>query len=176
MTRPRTLRRTVSITAVAVMLTVSGCAIHQSAGPVPQVPAVTANPSAAGALPGPDALAEVLYRLSDPDVAGADKVALIADAKPSDAEAIGKFAIALRDSGDLPLHLDITGLSWSDRDPGNVIADVTVNTAHPDTGFSFPMEFTVHDGRWQLSATTAKTLLALSTEQPTSGSPVPPPR
>jgi hypothetical protein len=124
-------------------------------------------------LPAPEALTDVLYRLSDPEVAGADKLALVEGAKPADAATIDKFATALRDGGYLPLNLDAADLSWSDRYPGNVTADVTVNTANPETGaFSFPMEFKPHDGGWQLSQETAKTLLAFGKAH-TSAAPTP---
>ena len=81
--------------------------------------------------------------------------------KPADAATIDKFATALRDGGYLPLILEVTGLAWSDRHPGYVTADVAVKTANPDTSeFHFPMEFKPAGEAWQLSADTAKTLLA----------------
>lgn len=76
-------------------------------------------------------MTDVLYRLSDPEVPGADKLPLVEGAKPADAATIDKFATALRDGGYLPLNLEAADLGWSDRYPGNVTADVTVNTANP---------------------------------------------
>lgn len=152
-------------TALVAVLALSGCGGHEQAEPATEVPlplttTVSAEPPSAP-LPAPEALTEVLYRLSDPDVPGSDKVNLIESAKPTDAETIDKFATALKDGGYLPLNLEVTDLTWSDRHPGNVTADVTVGTANPDTGaFSFPMEFKARDGAWQLSQETAKTLLA----------------
>lgn len=163
-------QRRAVIIALAAVLALSGCAGRQPVQPaaeVPPAPATTAPAEPpASAMPAPEALTDVLYRLSDPDVPGAQKVDLIEGAKPSDAGTIDKFATALRDGGYLPLNLDAAGLTWSDRYPGNVAADVTVTTANPDTGaFSFPMEFKPRGGAWQLSQATAKTLLAFGNAQ-----------
>lgn len=152
-------------TAVAAVLALSGCGGHPPVEPAAEVPLTTETTPPpeppASALPAPEALTDVLYRLSDPEIPGAEKVNLIEGAKPTDAGTIEKFATALRDGGYLPLNLEAAGVGWSDRNPGNVSSDVTVNTANPDTAsFSFPMEFTPHDGGWQLSQETAKTLLA----------------
>ncbi|RRR45924.1 hypothetical protein EHH44_08560 [Mycolicibacter terrae] len=167
-------------TALAAVLALSGCADHrQAAEPaaeVPSPPSTTTVLAPVSAMPAPEALTDVLYRLADPDVPGADKVTLIEGAKPSDSATIDKFATALRDGGYLPLNFDAAGLTWSDRHPGNVTADVTANTANPDTGaFTFPMEFTPHDGAWQLSQETAKTLLAFGKAHAGSPAPAAPP-
>ncbi|MGV0625359.1 hypothetical protein [Mycolicibacter minnesotensis] len=166
------------------MLALSGCSSHPghpAAELVAQEPSpssiVTTPASAAPAavLPGPEALTDVLYRLSAPDVPGSEKVQLIEGAKASDAATIDKFATALKDGGYLPLNLQAAGLDWSQRSPGNVSADVTVTTANPETGaFSFPMEFKPNDGGWQLSEDTAKTLLAFGNAR-TEGEPAPAP-
>ncbi|MGV0733028.1 hypothetical protein [Mycolicibacter sinensis] len=177
MSRQRIALSTVS-TALAAVLALSGCAGHrQPAEPPAEVP-VTATTTVAAEppsspLPAPEALTDVLYRLSDPEIPGAEKVSLIESAKPTDAATIDKFATALKDGGYLPLNLDAAGITWSDRHPGNVTADVTVNTANPDAGgFAFPMEFTPRDGGWQLSHETAKTLLAFGKAH--AGSTAPP--
>lgn len=159
-------RHRIALTAaLAAVLVLSGCGGHQSTAPAAEVPEPTTTSAApappASPLPGPDVLTDVLYRLSDPEVPGAEKVDLIEGAKPTDADTIGRFATALKDGGYLPLNLDAAGVTWSDRHPGTVTADVAVNTANPDTGgFFFPMQFTPHNGGWQLSQETAKTLLA----------------
>lgn len=162
--------------ALVAVLALSGCGRHQPAQPPAEIP-LTATMTTAGEppsapLPAPEALTDVLYRLSDPEVPGAEKVPLIEGAKPADAETIGKFATALKDGGYLPLSIDAAGVTWSDRQPGYVTADVTVN---PDTGgFSFPMEFKPHAGSWQLSQQTAKTLLAFGRTHAGSTAPVTP--
>ncbi|NDJ88527.1 hypothetical protein GWR20_05035 [Mycolicibacter kumamotonensis] len=173
-------QRIVVSTALAAVLALSGCTGHQSAPPPPaEVPTTStttapAEPPASG-IPAPEALTDVLYRLSDPDLPAADKVGLIENAKPTDAETIAKFGTALKDGGYLPLNLEAAELTWSDRHPGNVTADVTVNTANPDAGgFTFPMEFTPHDGSWQLSQETAKTLLAFAKAHSGSSTPATP--
>ncbi|MEZ0381361.1 hypothetical protein [Mycobacterium sp. pW045] len=165
-------------TALAAVLALSGCASHpQPAEPPAEVPVTATTTLAAepqsSPLPAPEALTDVLYRLSDPEISGAEKVSLIESAKPTDAATIDKFATALKDGGYLPLNLETADITWSDRHPGNVTADVTVNTASPDAGgFTFPMEFTPRDGGWQLSHETAKTLLAFGKAH--AGSTTPP--
>lgn len=161
---------------MVAVLALSGCGGHEPP-PAAELP-LTASTSTlppeppASALPSADALTDVLYRLSDPAVTGAQKVDLVEGAKPTDAETIDKFAKALNDGGYLPLNLEATGITWSDRHPGNVTADVAVNTANPDTGgFSFPMEFKPNDGGWQLSQETAKTLLAFGKAHAGSSAP-----
>lgn len=161
--------RNIVSTAVAAVLALAGCGHHEATQPAAELPLTSttvATVTPASPLPAPEALTDVLYRLSDPEVPGAEKVPLIEGAKPTDAETIEKFAPALRDGGYLPLSLEVAAITWSDRYPGNVTADVTVSTANSATGgFSFPMEFTPHDGRWQLSQATAKTLLAFGKAQ-----------
>ncbi len=171
-------RSTVAAALAAATVLLSGCTGHQPAEPVAEIPVASTTvpvqvPSSA--LPAPEALTDVLYRLSDPAVPGADKLALIEGAKPADAATIDKFATALKDGGYLPLSLEAAALGWSDRSPGNVTADVTVNTANPATGtFFFPMEFTPNHGDWQLSQATAKSLLAFGNAKTSSTEPAPP--
>lgn len=162
--------------ALAAVLALSGCGGHPPAEPVTAAPvASTTTPQApTSALPAPEALTDVLYRLSDPAIPGAEKVNLIEGAKPTDADTIAKFATALNDGGYLPLNLDASAPTWSDRHPGYVTADVTVNTANPDTGgFTFPMEFRPRDGGWQLAQETAKTLLAFGKAHAAAPAPAP---
>lgn len=171
-------RIAVSAALAAAALVLSGCGGHQPPEPVAEIPVTSTTvpvQAPSSALPAPEALTDVLYRLSDPAVPGADKLTLIEGAKPADAATIDKFATALKDGGYLPLSLDAAGLGWSDRYPGNVTADVTVNTANPASGvFSFPMEFTPNHGDWQLSQATAKSLLAFGNAQAGSTTPAPP--
>ncbi|RDH79321.1 hypothetical protein DVS77_07790 [Mycolicibacterium moriokaense] len=155
----------------------AGC--DSGAPPAPSEPPSTTAvaspvaPPASSPLPPPDALTDVLARLSDPAVSGADKVALVELATADDAAALDKFAKALGDNGALPLTFEAVDLKWSETEPGNVVATVNVTTANkpPDT-FSFPMEFTpVRDG-WQLTRKTADLLLDFG-EGATATSPPP---
>lgn len=172
-------RITAAAALAAAALALSGCNGHQSAEPVAEVPVTSTTvpvQAPSSALPAAEALTDVLYRLSDPDVLGADKLALIEGAKPADAATIDKFATALNDGGYLPLNLDAAGLGWSDRNPGSVTADVTVNTANPGSAaFAFPMEFKPNHGDWQLSQATAKSLLAFGNAQASGTTPAPAP-
>lgn len=158
------------------VLALPGCGHQQPEPPAepPPITTTTAAPAPSSPLPAPEALTDVLYRLSDPAIPAADKVALIEGAKPADAQTIDKFATALRDGGYLPLNLEAAEVTWSDRVPGHVTADVTVNTANPDTGaFTFPMEFAPADGGWQMSQDTAKAVLAFGKAHAGGNEPAP---
>jgi hypothetical protein len=149
--------------AIVVALVPSGCAHGASPSAVPQASSAPASVAAAqaAALPAPEALTGVLYRLADPTVPGAEKLDLIGGAKPADAGAVDKFTTALKDGGYLPLTFNAADIAWSDRDPGNAVATVDITTPNPNShGFSVPMEFTPHRGGWQLSQRTAAMLLA----------------
>ncbi len=119
----------------------------------------SAAPSASP-LPPPEALIDVLNRLSDPAVPGADKVGLVEMATADDAAALDKFGKALADNGALPLTFEAVEEKWSETETGNVVATVNVTTANKPPGkFSFPMEFApVRDG-WELTRKTANLLL-----------------
>ncbi len=98
-------RITVTAALAAAALVLSGCNGHQPAEPVAEVSVTSTTvpvQAPSSALPEPEALTDVLYRLSDPEVPGADKLALIEGAKPADAATIDKFATALKDGGYLP--------------------------------------------------------------------------
>ena len=111
-----------------------------------------------------------MYRLADPAVPGADKIALVQDGTTTDAAALDAFAAALRDGGFAPVSFRAQDLRWSDAAPGAVLATITVtgrDAASPDgaeparTGaFTFPMEFRTGPGGWQLTRDTAEMLLA----------------
>jgi hypothetical protein len=146
-------------------------------------PAPTPSPPAAGAptpppapvsspLPPPNVLTDVLYRLSDPAVPGADKVGLVEYATADDAAALDRFGRALADGGALPLSIEATDLKWSESEPGNVLATVTVTTANQPAGrFTFPMEFAPMRERWQLDRKTADLLLELGQAPPPAAPP-----
>lgn len=156
-----------------------------SSGTAPPAPSstpllVAAPPTAP--LPVPEALVDVLNRLVDPNVAGVNKVSLLEGATPESATTLDKFINALRDNGYLPITFAANNLAWSDKNPANVVATVSVNTAkRPNGAFTFPMEFTPFQGGWQLSRRTAEMLLALGnspalTPTPSSRTlPLPPP-
>lgn len=156
---------TVIAAATAAAITLAGCA-HRPAPTLPaEAPATSATPTSTvrpdAALPAPDALADVLYRIADPALPGADKLVLIESATPADTADLEKFTTALRDSGYLPLTFEVTNVGRSDRNPGNATANVNITTHSPDSGqFTFPMEFTSHADGWQLSRQTAELLLA----------------
>jgi hypothetical protein len=151
--------------AVVVALGLSGCSHGESASPSSSVPLPSSAPAAApqaAVLPAPEALTDVLYRLADPAVPGADKLNLVEGAKPDDTATLDKFATALKDGGYVPLTFEATDIAWSEQDPGNATATINVTTPNPETsGFSFPMEFTPRGDGWQLSQKTAEMLLAL---------------
>ena len=121
----------------------------------------------------PEVLIDVLARLSDPAVPGADKIDLVELATADDAAALDKFGKALADSGALPLTFAATDLKWSETETGNVVATVDVTTANKPPGkFSFPMEFTPVRDQWELTRKTADLLLDFGNAQ-TATSPPP---
>jgi hypothetical protein len=131
------------------------------AAPETETTSVVASAAPASSpLPAPEALIDVLNRLSDPAVPGADKIGLVELATADDAAALDKFGRALADNGALPLTFEAVDLRWSESEAGNVVATVNVTTANKPPGkFSFPMEFApVHD-RWELTRKTANLLL-----------------
>lgn len=149
--------------AFVAVIGVSAC--DSSPPPAPSAPSSTAAVTAPSApvsspLPPPEALTDVLARLSDPTVPGADKIDLIELATAGDAAALDKFGHALADNGALPLTFDATDLKWSEAEAANVVATVNVTTANQPPGkFSFPMEFTPVRDKWQLTRKTANLLL-----------------
>ncbi len=104
----------------------------------------------------------MLGRLADPNVPGANKLNLVEGATADSAATIDKFTNALRDNGYQPMTFTADNLAWSDKNPADVVASVTVRTERANNGvFTFPMEFTPTQGGWQLSKRTARMLLAL---------------
>jgi len=169
-------------TAVAA-IGLSGCshkepkvASTSPSAPVPAAssPVIVAPPTAP--LPPPEALTEVLNRLADPNVPGSNKVSLVEGATPESAAALDKFTNALRDNGYLPMTFTANNVAWSDRNPSNVMATVSVHTPRGNNGaFTFPMEFTTFQGGWQLSRRTAEMLLALGNSPSATAPPPSPP-
>jgi hypothetical protein len=174
------LRHTAILSAATIVaaLGVSGCSAHAPESAATSSTSATAAPAQAQTvtLPDPAALIDVLNRLSDPAVAGSDKLPLVEGATDDDAAALDKFAKALQDNHMLPLAFAATDLVWSPDVPGNVTANVQATPAAPGVGaFSFPMEFRPVGPAWQLSRQTADLLLALGTTAQGSSEPAPAP-
>ncbi len=175
------------IAAALAAIALSGCSSHQpriaSSASSPAVPVTSAPvvaPAPTAPLPAPEVLTDVLSRLADPNVPGIDKVNLVEGATPESAAGLDKFTNALRDNGYLPMTFAAKDIAWSDKNPSNVMATISVDTAQANNGnFTFPMEFTPFQGGWQLSRRTAEMLLALGTSPapttPPSSPPLPPP-
>ena len=156
-----------SAATIVVALSLSGCSDHaepkSTQSPFAQSSTALAPPAAnAAPLPAPEALTDVLYRLADPAVKGADKLQLVENTTPADAATIDKFAAALRDGGFTPLTFTASEIRWSDRRPDDALASINVTTSNPANpgNFTFPMEFRQDKGAWQLSRETADMLLA----------------
>jgi hypothetical protein len=163
-----------AVLAFALLVIALGSACggkSRSAAPAPPPPATTtsiAAPEPAAPLPPPEVLTDVLYKLTDTSVPGAQKVNLIEGATADNAAQIDKFGKALQDNRYTPLDFTAENIAWSDTDAGNVNADVTVHSQNPalGRGFTFPMEFRPFQGGWQLSRTTGDILLTLGQNQP----------
>jgi hypothetical protein len=114
-------------------------------------------------LPPPEALTDVMARLTDPNVPGADKLDLIQNATPDDAATLDTFTKALRDSGFMPLSFEARDVTWMQSQPGSVTANVVVKSANAQPGrdFTFPMDFVPAHGSWQLSRQTADMIMKL---------------
>ena len=167
--------------AAAAALGVSACSANQpkvvSSSPSSPVPVTSSLPSAPPTtpLPAPNALTDVLARLADPNIPGINKVNLVEGATPETAGTLDHFINALRDNGYLPMTFAAKDIAWSDTNPSNVMATVTVNTAQANNAsFTFPMEFTPFQAGWQLSRRTAEMLLALG-KSPAATTPAPGP-
>lgn len=161
-----------AVTSVAALM-LSGCG-SEPVPPAPE-PATTtttvpgAQSAPAAPLPAPEALTGVLARLADPSVPGEQKVALVQFATPEDASALDRFATATVDAGLAPLTFQAADLVWSDTEYGDVVATVTIASANPgldNSTFTFPMQFTMHEGGWQLTRETADQLLELQAQTP----------
>ncbi len=186
MTSParRTFRTALSAVTLVAALGVSGCSrdvAQPAAGPPtpisetdgfgPTVPA----PSEPGPLPPPEALSDVVARLADPAVPGAEKLALVADTTAADAAALDTFAGAMRDTGFTPVTVRASDLVSTRTD--DVVATITVTAPESGSGtgggeFSFPMEFRRAGNGWQLTRQTADMLFAFGNAR--TAAPAPP--
>lgn len=143
------------------------------AAPIESPPPTTPNQVAAAPplapLPPPNALSDVMNRIADSNVPGADKMGLIETAAPGDAAAMDKFGVALRDAGYDPVTFEARDLRWVQGVSDRVSALVALKTENPQAGdFTYPMEFTFTDNAWQLARRSADELLG---EDPAAPSP-----
>jgi len=124
-------------------------------------------------LPPPNALSDVMNRIADANVPGADKMGLIESAEPGDAAAMDKFGVALRDAGYDPLTFEARDLRWVHGAPDRVAALVALKTENPQAGdFTYPMEFTFTENAWQLARRSADELLGEGSVAPSPTAPV----
>jgi hypothetical protein len=138
----------------------------------PTIPQPEGADPAIPPLPPPAALTDVMNRISDANVPGADKTRLVESATPGDADSMDRFGKALSDGGYAPVTWEARDLRWAQGNQGKVLALVTLKTANPQArDFTFPMEFNFVDNAWQLTRRTADALLHLGEDAP----PVPPP-
>lgn len=136
----------------------STAAATSSAGHADPIPDSPGGPP----LPPTAALTDVMARLSDPAIPGDQKIMLIEQGTPDEAPGLDRFAVALRDNAALPLSFEARDLAWSQAVPGNVVTTMVIKPANPQGGeFSFPMEFVLSGGSWQLTRQTADLLLQL---------------
>jgi hypothetical protein len=166
-------RAVLSATISVLVLGLSGCG-EQPVPPMPEpspfsaaVPGPETAPQAP--LPAPEALTAVLQKLADPSIPGEQKVALVQHATADDGAALDRFAKATVDGGLAPLTFRAADLSWSPTDYGDVVATVTAESANPGPQarpFTFPMQFTLYEGAWQLTRETADQLLELGPQPP----------
>ncbi|MBW0017135.1 MAG: hypothetical protein JO236_06275 [Mycobacterium sp.] len=183
----RVLSAALCTVAAVAALALSACSNHvaKNSAATESVPPASSSEVANAPtvpLPAPEALVDVLTRLSDPAVPGANKTDLVQGATPETGAVLDKYTNALRDNGYLPMTFTAEGIAWSDQNASNVMATINVSSAN-NRRFTFPMDFTpcaTCQGSWQLSRKTAEMLLALgtspdSTTPATSSAPAPPP-
>ena len=160
-----------AVTLVAA-LGLSGCSDDSSSASIPLSgpPTIPPPPTETGApLPPAATLTDLMGRLSDPNVPGADKVGLVQYGTPADAAALDRFSKALHDSGYAPLTFEASDMTWAQDQPGNVIANITIKAGGPQAGkdLEFPMEFSPQQDSWQLTRQTTDLLLQMG-PQPTA--------
>ena len=177
-----------SAVAIAAALGLGACGA-ESEQKQPEAATETAAPTVkdevpagqpAAPLPTPTVLADVMNRIADSNVPGADKTALIESAAPGDAAAMDKFGQALIQNGYTPLTFDARDLRWVQGTPDTVSAVISLKSANPQAGdFSYPMDFILTDDTWQLARGSADELLApdaVASQTPSApSSPLPPP-
>jgi hypothetical protein len=169
-------RQAIALGAATVVaaLGLSGCSSEsQDPEPTAEPMLTTSQPPPPTELPSPESITHMLYRLADVGIPGSEKLHLVEGATAADAATVDRFGHALVDNGYTPLTLEATDIGWSDADPTDVVATITIHKPGSDTGFSIPMEFKPYHGGWQLSDDTFDMLLNFG-KKSTSASPAPP--
>ena len=132
-----------SAVAIAAALGLGACGAESEQKQPPEVATGTAPPTVpdqvpagppVAPLPPPTALADVMNRIADANVPGADKTALIESAAPGDAAAIDKFGQALAQNGYTPLSFDARDLRWVQGTLDTVSAVISLKSANPQAG------------------------------------------
>ncbi|MCV7314028.1 hypothetical protein H7J77_00480 [Mycolicibacillus parakoreensis] len=169
----RTLTAVGGSAVLAAALILPGCAPEATAPPTssPSVPVSSTAPAPPvdPGLPDPGALTDVLYRLADPGLPGAEKLPLVQGASDGDAETLDRFAAAMHDNGYRPATFTAADLGWADGGPpDDVLATITVSKDGDEGGFSLPMEFVRDHDQWQLSQDTFTMLMDVQAPAPES--------
>ncbi len=156
------------IAASAAVLALTACSSSNDKA-APASPSATQPGSSAAAaaavpdhpLPDPAVLTDVLNRLGDPNLPGAEKVTAVQGATP---EQLDKFTKAIGDAGFSPLSFTVKDPKWSTETAGDVEAVVTINSPSPKMGgFAVPMSFSPEGQGWKLSKRTSDLLLKTGT-------------
>ncbi|TDZ93738.1 hypothetical protein [Mycobacteroides salmoniphilum] len=175
------------VAAGAAVLALTACSSsNDKAAPASSSATQPASSAAAAAavpdhpLPDPAVLTDVLNRLADPNLPGAEKVTAVQGATP---EQLDKFTKAIGDAGFSPLSFTVKDPKWSTETAGDVEAVVTINSPSPKMGgFAVPMSFSPEGQGWKLSKRTSDLLLKTGTslagtaaphEAPPAGAPAP---
>lgn len=175
------------VAAGAAVLALTACSSsNDKAAPASSSTTQPASSAAAAAavpdhpLPDPAVLTDVLNRLADPNLPGAEKVTAVQGATP---EQLDKFTKAIGDAGFSPLSFTVKDPKWSTETAGDVEAVVTINSPSPKMGgFAVPMSFSPEGQGWKLSKRTSDLLLKTGTslagtaaphEAPPAGAPAP---
>lgn len=170
MSRTATRAAVLGAAATAAALGLGACGAEEPPPPAASetLPPITAPPAVPPSEPAPQAvplppdtaLTDVIYRLADAAVPGAEKLNLVQHATPADAAALDKFARALADGGFVPLTVEAQDMNWSQDGAGDIVARIVIKPADPQAGdFTFPMEFSPAPDNWQLTRQTADVLL-----------------
>lgn len=174
------------VAAGAAVLALTACSSsNDKAAPASASATQPASSAAAAAvpnhpLPDPAVLTDVLNRLADPNLPGAEKITAVQGATP---EQLDKFTKAIGDAGLSPLSFTVKDPKWSTETQGDVEAVVTINSPSPKMGgFAVPMSFSPEGEGWKLSKRTSDLLLKTGTslagtatphEAPPAGAPAP---
>ncbi len=155
------------VAAGAAVLALTACSSsNDKAAPASASATQPASSAAAAAvpnhpLPDPAVLTDVLNRLADPNLPGAEKITAVQGATP---EQLDKFTKAIGDAGFSPLSFTVKDPKWSTETQGDVEAVVTINSPSPKMGgFAVPMSFSPEGEGWKLSKRTSDLLLKTGT-------------